>query len=87
MKQIYAKCELQDGDNKVEIENYAPQNSTSGGETDTDGFTFSLGANASVSASGPQVGVNSNMAWSHTVSKVDPDLSMKALPSEDGVTE
>ncbi len=87
MKKIYTRCELVDAGHGVKIENYAPMNSTSGGQNVTDGFTFGLGANASVNAKGPQVGVSASMSWSHTVSKFSADLSMTASPSPSGVTE
>lgn len=85
MKKIYTKCELKDGSNSVKLENYAPQNSTSGGQNVSNGFSFGLGANASVNASGPQVGVNASMSWSHSVSTFNPDLSMTASPTPSGV--
>ncbi len=87
MKQIYTKCELKDGSNTVKLENYAPQNSTSGGQTETNGFTYGLGADVSVSANGPQAGISGNMSWSHTVSQFNADLKMTASPSASGVTE
>ena len=87
MKKIYTRCELVDGTRQAKIENYAPQNSTSGGYTETNGFTFGLGADASVSASGPQAGVSASMSWSHTVSQYNADLTMTASPSSDGVVE
>lgn len=87
MKQIYTKCELKDGSNTVKLENYAPQNSTSGGQTETNGFTYGLGADVSVSANGPQAGISGNMSWSHTVSEFNADLKMTASPSAGGVTE
>ena len=87
MKKIYSRCELVDAGHGVKIENYAPMNSTSGGQNVTDGFTFGLGANASVNANGPQVGISATMSWSHTVSKFSADLSMTASPSPSGVTE
>ena len=87
MKKIYTKCELDDAGRQVRIENYAPQNSTSGGYTETNGFTFGLGANATVTANGPQAGVSANMSWSHTVSQFNADLTMKASPSAGGATE
>jgi hypothetical protein len=87
MRQIYTRCELEDAGNRVKIENYAPMNSTSGGQNVTTGFTFQLGPNASVSASGPMAGASAGMSWSSTVSKFDADLAMTASPSPDGVAE
>lgn len=87
MKEIYTRCKLEDAGNTVKIENYAPMNSTSGGQNVTTGFTFQLGPNASVSASGPMAGASAGMSWSRTVSKFDADLAMTALPSPDGVAE
>lgn len=87
MKKIYTKCELKDGTNTVKLENYAPQNSTSGGQTEANSFSFGLGAEASVSANGPQAGVSANMSWSHSVSEFNSDLTMTASPSASGVTE
>ena len=87
MKKIYTRCELVDGTRQAHIEDYAPKNSTSGGYTETNGFTFGLGANATVTANGPQAGVSANMSWSHTVSQFNADLTMTASPSSDGVVE
>lgn len=87
MKKIYTKCELTDGTNTVKLENYAPQNSTSGGQTEANSFSFGLGAEASVSANGPQAGISANMSWSHSVSEFNADLKMTASPSASGVTE
>ena len=87
MKKIYTKCELKDGSNGITLTNYAPQNSTSGGQNESNGFSFGLGANASVNANGPQVGINASMSWSHSVSSFNADLSMTASPSANGVTE
>ena len=87
MKKIYTKCELKDASNMVTIANYAPQNSTSGGQTDAYGFTFGLGVNAGLSASGPQISGGVNCSWSHTVSRFSEDLQMTASPSPDGVAE
>ncbi len=87
MKEIYTRCQLEDAGNRVKIENYAPMNSTSGGQNVTTGFTFQLGLNASVSASGPMAGGSTGMSWSHTVSKFDADLAMTASPSPEGVAE
>ena len=87
MRQIHLRCELEDAGNRVKIENYAPMNSTSGGQNVTTGFTFQLGANASASSSGPMAGASTSMSWSRTVSKFDADLAMTASPSPDGVAE
>lgn len=87
MRKIYTKCELKDANNKVTIANYAPQNSTSDGQTDAYGFTFGMGLNAGYSGSGPIATGNVNLAWSHTVSRFSADLAMTASPSPDGVTE
>jgi len=87
MKKLYTRCELVDAGRSVKIENYAPMNSTSGGQNVTDGFSFGLGANASVSAKGPQAGVSASCTWSHSVSRFSADLSMTASPSASGVTE
>ena len=87
MKEIYTWYKLEDAGNSVKIENYAPMNSTSGGQNVTTGFTFQLGANASASASGPMAGGSTSMSWSHTVSKFDADLAMTASPSPEGVAE
>ncbi len=71
----------------MKLEKYAPQNSTSSGQTEENSFSFGLGANAAVTAYGPQVGVSGNMSWVHSVSQFNPDLKMTASPSASGVTE
>lgn len=60
------------------IEKAAPANSTSGGETESDGVNMQLGANVGYSSSGPSAGVNGSVTWSHSVSRTSPDLQMTA---------
>lgn len=88
MKKIYTSCILEEPDGQpVKLEKYAPQNSTSGGTNESNGFSFGLGASVSVESSGPKASVSMSMSWSHSVSRFNPDLSLTASPSIDGVVE
>lgn len=87
MRKIYTKCELKDADNKVTIARYAPQNSTLEGQTDAYAFTYGLGSSAGASGAGPIATGSVNLSWSHTVSRFNPDLTMTASPSPEGVVE
>ena len=84
MSQIKTECVLKDGKLPVKLEEYVPQNSTSGGQTVANSFSFSLGASVSAKAGGPEAGISTSMQWSHSVSKFDADLTMTASPTPDG---
>ena len=77
MGSLSMDCFLDDEDFPKNVEEYAPQNSTSGGQTVANSFSFSLGASVSAKAGGPEAGISTSMQWSHSVSKFDADLSMK----------
>lgn len=84
MHRVSSECQLIDGDLPVTLEEYAPQNSTSGGQTVSNGFSFSLGGSVSAKSGGPEAGISASMQWSQSVSKFSADLSMKAQASPDG---
>lgn len=83
LKKVTSKLTLQDGNLPVSLEEYVPQNSTSGGQNVQDGFNFSLGAGVSAKSGGPEVGISASMQWSHSVTKFAADLTMKANASPD----
>ena len=84
MKEFSVDCELEDGRFPVTLEEFAPQNSTSGGQNVTNGFSYSLGASVSAKSSGPEMGISSSMQWSHSVSRFDADLTMLAKATPEG---
>ena len=67
-----------------DVEEYAPQNSTSGGQTVSNGFSFSLGGSVSFKSGGPEAGISSSMQWSRSVSKFNADLTMKTKVETNG---
>ena len=84
MKKVSAYNWLKDGNLPVTVEEYAPMNSTSGGQTVSNGFSFTLGGSVSVKSGGPEAGISSSMQWSRSVSKFNADLTMKAKVKPDG---
>lgn len=67
------------------IESYSPYNDASGGQTVSNGVNFNIGANVGVNATGPLAGISGGVTWTHSVSRVDKDLSMNASSnSSDG---
>jgi len=83
MKKVTSKLTLQDGNLPVSLEEYVPQNSTTGGQNVQDGFNFSLGSSVSVKSSGPEANVSASMTWTHSVTKFAADLAMKVNASPD----
>lgn len=65
-------------DMKPTIEKSIPVNSTAGGETNTTGFSYSLGANLGFSGYFLAGGISANVSWSQSVSRVSPDLQLTA---------
>ena len=65
------------------IEQYVPANSTTGGSSVSDGINFTLGGSLGISGSGPSAGLSGNVAWTHNVSRVVPDIRMTASTSDD----
>lgn len=53
-----------------------PVNSTTDGDTNSTGFSVSLGANLGFSGPAPTGGVSASVQWSSSVSRVSPDLQM-----------
>ena len=87
MYQVDMKCTLVDFGHKVTLEEYAPMNSTSGGQTVSDGISYSLGGGVSAKPSGgPEAKISASVQWSHSVSKFNADLTMTASPTPDGTT-
>ena len=63
---------------KAQLADYTPKNSTSGGATVAESFSFSLGGNVGANASGPTGGISANCTWGSSVSKFNPDLKATA---------
>ena len=66
------------------IEQYVPTNSTTGGSTESNGINFSLGGGIGISGSGPSVNLSGNVYWTHSVSRVVPDIDMTASTTDAG---
>lgn len=64
------------------IEQYVPTNSTTGGSTESNGLNFSLGGGVGISGSGPSANLSGNMSWTHSVSRMNPDIKMTASTSD-----
>lgn len=79
MGSLSMDCFLDDEDFPKNVEEYAPQNSTSGGQTVSSGVSYSLSGGVTAKPSGgPEAKLSANVQWSYSVSKFDADLSMKA---------
>ncbi len=84
MNKLSSECWLNDNNMPVTLEEYAPQNSTTGGQNVTNGFSYSIGASASAKASGPEASVSTSMQWSHSVSRFNADLKMAVTATPEG---
>lgn len=84
MKLISTECQLVDGNHEVTLEQYAPQNSTTGGQNVSNGFSYSLGGSVSLKQGGPEASVSGSMSWSTSVSRFDGDLVMTTSPTPAG---
>ena len=79
MQKLDFDCSL---DNiKAELVDYTPKNSTSGGTTVTESFSYSLGANVGFNANGPTGGISGNCTWGSSVAKFNPDLKCTVTAS------
>lgn len=63
---------------KPSVENSTPKNSTSGGVTVTDSFTYGVGANVGFSGGKPAANLSLSATWGTSVARFHPDLSLTA---------
>ena len=73
-----------DAGNPVRVLAYDPENSSTGGVTTTESFSYSLGGNVGANASGPMGGVNVGLTWGTSVAKFSADLAATATTTIDG---
>lgn len=88
MKYIHIKNKLSsDSQQAVTTVAYDPENSTTGGATVTESFSYSLGGNMGAGMSGPSAGVSLGLSWGTTVSQFSPDLSATAVLDKEGTLQ
>ena len=73
-----------DTQNVVKVDAYDPENSTSGGVTTTESFSYSLGTNVGYTAAGPIANITGGLSWGSTVSSFSPDLAATANMESNG---
>ena len=73
MRELDINCSLDKI--KPNIVDYTPKNSTSGGATVAETFSYSLGGNVGYGKSGPSIALTGNCTWGTSVSRFSPDLN------------